>query len=110
MDQDTLRQSQQVLTSMITDRRLRVGFLLDQHGRLITHSGTAPSFHPQGQFPAEAPGDKAGGENVYMTGIDEAFILGAIFDEESNIDSIREIVEPHRNRLKDILALYITRR
>ena len=109
MDQETLRRSQQLLQSLISDQHFRVGFLLDQHGRLITHVGDAASFSPQGKFTEVVDGKKEGGENVYMIGVEERFVLGVVFDEGINIEKVREVVEPHRGQFKTLLAPYFKR-
>jgi hypothetical protein len=106
MDQETLRRVQGALQGLVGDQRLRVGFLLNQYGQLIAHAGAAPSFHPSGKF-AEGRADEEGGENVYMTGIEDKFVVGAVFDEEVAIDTVREVIAPYYQQLCAALTPYL---
>ncbi len=107
MDQDTLRRIQQVLQSIIEDGFARVAFLLNHNGRLIAHVGQAHCFHPQARFAEPVEGEE--GENVYLTGVEERFVLGAVFSEDVPMELIRERVESIRPTLETVLAPYIPR-
>lgn len=108
MDQETLRRIQGTLQALIADHRLRVGFLLNQHGQLIAHAGSAPSFHPAGKFPEVRADESESGENVYMTGIEDRFVVGTVFNEEVSIDTVREAIAPYYQQLRTLLAPYLT--
>jgi hypothetical protein len=106
MDQDTLRRVQGALHGLVADQRLRVSFLLNQYGQLVAHAGAAPSFQHNGKF-AEVRADDEGGENVYMTGIDDKFVVGTVFNEEVSVDTVRELIAPYYQQLKTALAPYL---
>ena len=105
MDQESLRRVQQVLQGLTQTGAARVGFLLNQNGRLVAFSGTTPAFHPQARF-AELP-DEDEGENVYMTGIGETFIIGAVFVDPVTMETVREAVEASRPQLERVLAPWL---
>lgn len=105
MDQETLRRLQQVLHGLIHSGVARVGFLLNQNGRLIAHVGESPSFHPQARF--EPLPDDDEGENVYMTGLDDTWIIGAVFCDPVTMETVRDAVEASRPQLRRVLQPYL---
>lgn len=105
MDQETLRRVQQVLHGLIQSGVARVGFLLNQNGRLIAHVGQSAAFHPQARF-APLTEDESG-ENAYMTGVDDAFILGVVFADPVTMEAVRDAVEAARPQLRRVLQPYL---
>jgi len=105
MDQDTLRRIQHVLNQLLQSGSARVGFLLNANGRLIAHVGSSPGFHPQARF--TDPGNEDPGENVFMTGIDDAYIVGAVFSDPVTMEHVREAVSEVREPLSKLLAPYM---
>jgi len=105
MDQETLRRVHHVLHTLINDGIARVAFLLNQNGRLVAHVGASLSFHPQARFPTMSEGEE--GENVYMTGIEDRFVLGVVFAEAVTMETVRDLVEVARPQLVQTLQPYL---
>lgn len=108
MDQESLLRVQQVLHGLTQTGAARVGFLLNQNGRLVAYSGTSPAFHPQARF-AELE-DEDEGENVYMTGLGDAFIVGVVFVDPVTMETARDAVEASRPQLERVLAPWLKAR
>jgi len=107
MDQETLRQVHNILHSIIRQGMGRVGFMLNQNGRLIAHVGSSPSFHPQARFSEMTEGEE--GENVYMSGIEDRYIVGVVFGELVTMETVRDAVEAARPQLTQVLSPYLPR-
>ena len=106
MDQETLRRVQHVLQGLIQSGVARVGFLLNQNGRLVAHVGQTPTFHPQARF-ADLKDDDDDGENVYMTGLEDIYIIGVVFAEPITMEAVRDAVEAARPQLMRVLSPYL---
>ncbi|MDX9723432.1 MAG: hypothetical protein RBU37_21975 [Myxococcota bacterium] len=105
MDQETLRRVHHVLHSLINDGIARVAFLLNQNGRLLAHVGASPAFHPQARFPEMTEAEQ--GESVFMTGLDDRFIVGLVFADSIAMERIRDLLEAARPQLFQALAPYL---
>ncbi len=104
MDQETLQQIHQYLSKLLESGVARVGFILNNNGRLLAHVGTSAAFHPQARFPELSVNEE--GENVYLTGIHDHFIVGAVFHERVVMEDVRDALEELRPPLEHLLAPY----
>ena len=104
MDQETLQHVHHHLSRLIESGVARVGFILNNNGRLLAHVGSSAAFHPQARFPEMTATEE--GENVYLTGVHDHFIVGAVFHEHVVMEDVRDAIEELRPPLEHLLAPY----
>ncbi len=104
MDQQTLQHVHQHLSRLLENGVARVGFILNNNGRLLAHVGSSLAFHPQARFPELGANEE--GENVYLTGVHDHFIVGAVFHEDVVMEDVRDAIEALRPHLEHLLTPY----